>query len=82
MDLAQEYVSEAACFANWPSDDFIDLLADMKKTGSPLGGTKSQYYLRMPGHDAFILSGVKTKTLFRLGVTDKQSSPLRNTRSF
>ena len=32
---------------------------------------KSQYYLRMTGHDAFILSGVTTKALIRLGVTDK-----------
>ena len=32
---------------------------------------KSQCYLRMTGHDTFILSGVITKALIRLGVTDK-----------
>ena len=37
MDLAQEHGSEAGCFANWPSDDFIGLLADMKKKRQPLG---------------------------------------------
>jgi len=81
MDLAQEHGSEAGCFANWPSDDFIGLLADMKKSGSPLGGMKSQCYLSMPGHDAFILLGVITKALIRLGVTDKQSRPVRKTIS-
>ena len=35
MDLAQEHGSEAACFVNGPSDDFIGLLADMKKTAAP-----------------------------------------------
>ena len=35
MDLVQEHGSEAACFVNGPSDDFIGLLADMKKTAAP-----------------------------------------------
>ena len=36
IDLAQEHGSEAACFANGSFDDFIGLLADMTKSGSPL----------------------------------------------
>ena len=35
IDLAQEHGSVAARFVNGPSDDFLGLLADMKKTAAP-----------------------------------------------
>ena len=35
MDLAQVQGSEAACFVNGPSDDFIGLMVDMKKKAAP-----------------------------------------------
>lgn len=70
-DLAQEHGSAGAFFADWPADDFIGLLDVMKKRGSRLGGMTAQYYLRMMGRDAFILSGDVTTALIRYSVVDK-----------
>jgi 3-methyladenine DNA glycosylase Tag len=54
--LANEHGSAGRYFADYPSDDYIGLLADMKKRGSYLGGTTAQYFLRSMGKDSFILS--------------------------
>jgi len=42
---------------------------------------KLQCYLRMTGHDTFILSGVITKALIRLGVTDKHPTSKAGVRT-
>ncbi len=43
----------------------------MKKRGSRLGGMTAQYYLRLIGKDAFILSNDVGTALVRYGVVDK-----------
>lgn len=71
IDLSNEYGSAAKAFANWPSQDFIGLLALIKKRGSRLGGTSGQYFLRSMGKDSFILSRDVVARLISEGVIDK-----------
>jgi len=70
VDLAEEHGTAASYFANFPSREYIDLLADMKKRGSHLGGTSAQYFLREIGRDSFILSRDVTAALKREKVFD------------
>ncbi len=55
-ELAQDHNSAAEVFAHWPPDDYVGLLATLKKRGSRLGGNTGQYFLRFMGVDGFILS--------------------------
>ncbi|SLN67225.1 Methyladenine glycosylase [Pseudoruegeria aquimaris] len=71
VDLARAHGSAARCFAEWPSEDYIGLLALIKKEGSRLGGTSGQYMLRMMGKDSFILSRDVVARLIAEGVIDK-----------
>ena len=70
VDLAGEHGSAARYFADYPSTEYIGLLADMKKRGSHLGGTSAQYFLREIGKDSFILSRDVTAALRREKVFD------------
>ena len=70
-DLAAEHGSASKFFADWPDEDFIGLLAVMKKRGSRLGGSTGSYCLRHLGKDSFILGGDVVKALIREGVVDK-----------
>lgn len=71
-ELAKEHGNAAKAFADWPSEDYIGLLAMLKKRGSRLGGMTSQYFLRFSGKDSFILSRDVTARLIAEGVVDKQ----------
>lgn len=55
-ELAEEHGSASAFFAEYPSDRYVDLLGVLKKRAAWLGGTTAQYFLRVMGKDAFILS--------------------------
>ena len=70
VDLAEEHGSAAAYFANYPSDRYVKLLADMKKRGAFLGGVTGQYVLREIGKDSFILSRDVVAALGREKVFD------------
>lgn len=56
---------------NWPSRDYIGLLALLKQDASRLGGTSGQYALRFMGRDGFILSRDVVARLVAEGVIDK-----------
>lgn len=70
VDLALEHGSAARYFADYPSTEYIDLLADLKKRGTFLGGTTAQYFLRRIGKDSFILSNDVVAALKREKVFD------------
>ncbi len=70
VDLAAEHGSAAAYFANFPATRYVDLLADLKKRASFLGGTTGQYFLRETGKDSFILSRDVVAALRREKVFD------------
>jgi len=56
VDVAAEHGSAAKYFARYPSTEYIDLLDDLKRRASFLGGTAGQYFLREMGKDSFVLS--------------------------
>ena len=70
VELAEEHGSAAQYFADFPSSTYIELLEDMKKRGSHLGGTSAQYFLREIGKDSFILSRDVVAALRREQVFD------------
>lgn len=81
IDLANEHGSVATAFADWPSDDFVGLLALLKKRGSRLGGMTAQYSLRFMGCDGFILSRDVTARLIAEGVVDKTPGSQKSMRA-
>ena len=70
VELAEEHGSAARYIADFPSNRYVDLLADMKRRGAYLGGTTAQYCLRRMGKDAFILSKDVVAALQREEVFD------------
>jgi len=70
VDLALEHGSAAKYFASYSSAEYINLLADLKKRGTFLGGTTAQYFLRRIGKDSFILSNDVVAALKREKVFD------------
>lgn len=70
-ELARESGSAARVFAEWPSSDFVGLLAMLKKRANRLGGNSAMYFLRFMGVDSFILSRDVSAALVREGVVDK-----------
>ena len=73
-----EHGSAAKAFANWPTEDFIGLLALLKKRASRLGGTSGQYFLRAMGVDGFVLSRDVVRALIREGVVEKEPTSQRD----
>jgi len=71
QDLAREHGSAAAFFVDWPGDDFVGLMSEMKTRGSRLGGATGSYALRRMGVDGFMLSKDVSAALVREEVVDK-----------
>ena len=71
FELAVKYDGFGKMIAEWPDEDYIGLLALLKKRGSRLGGLSAQYLLRSAGRDAFILSRDGVAALIDAGVVDK-----------
>lgn len=77
-ELADEYGGAGKAFGGWPSDDYIGLLAMLKKRGSRLGGNTGMYFLRFSGVDSFILSRDVVAALVREGVVTKAPTSQRD----
>jgi len=77
-DLAEQHGTAARFFAEWPTDDYISLLAVLKKRAARLGGNTGMYFLRFMGVDSFILSRDVVAALIREGVVDKAPSSKRD----
>lgn len=58
----------ANLIADWPDDDYIGLLAYIKKQGARLGGNSGQRFLRYMGKDSFVLSRDVMTALIGLGL--------------
>lgn len=71
-DLADAHGSAAKAIAQWPDNDYIGLLAFLKKHGSRLGGATAQYFLRFIGKDGWVTSRDVVRALIREGVVDKE----------
>lgn len=75
-----ETVAEHGSFARWIVDwsraGYVDLLAELGRRGSRLGGATAQYFLRAMGVDGFIFSKDVVARLIAEGVIDR--SPTSN----
>jgi len=78
LELAGEHGSAAACFADWPDEDFGGLLDMLKRRGKRLGGNTGQMFLRFMGKDSFVLSGDVARALIAAGVVDKEPKSKRD----
>lgn len=77
-DLCEEHGKPAGkVLGSWPSEDYVGLLALLKKRGSRLGGSTSGYALRHIGKDSFLLSRDVVAALVREGVVDKTPTSRR-----
>lgn len=77
-ELAQENGTAASVFAEWPAEDYIGLLAMLKKRATRLGGNTAMYFLRFMGVDSFILSRDVVAALIRENVVDKTPTSKRD----
>ena len=76
VDLAAEHGSAGRFFADFPSTDYVGLLATLKKRGSWLGGTTAQYFLRGMGKDSFILSRDVVAALKREKIIEREPTSI------
>lgn len=81
VELAAEHGSAARYFADYPSERYVELLADMKARGAYLGGTTAQYFLRRMGKDSFLLSRDVVAALQREQVFDGTPTSRRSLAS-
>ena len=70
-ELAREHGGAGKAFGNWPSTDYVGLLALLKTRGSRLGGNTGQYFLRFMGVDGFVLSRDVIARLVAEGIVDR-----------
>ena len=79
--MIAHYASQGCGFgqfiADWPAEDYIGLIALLKKEGGRLGGTTGQYFLRNMGKESFILTRDVTSRLIAEGVIDKAPTSKR-----
>ncbi len=80
-DLAEEHGSAAKFFAEWPIENYVELLILLKKRGSRLGGNSAQYFLRFMGKDSFIVSRDVTAALIRESVVTNEPKSQRDLRA-
>lgn len=71
LEVAEEHGAFAKFIADWPSEDYIGLLAFLKKRGSRFGGATAQYFLRRMGYDGFILGRDGVAALIKEEIIDK-----------
>jgi 3-methyladenine DNA glycosylase Tag len=69
-EVSHEHDSFGAWITNWPHSSYVDLVAELGKRGSRLGGVTAQYFLRSMGVDSFILSKDVIARLNAEGVID------------
>lgn len=77
-ELAQENGTASRVFAEWPAENYIGLLAMLKKRATRLGGNSGMYFLRFMGVDSFILSRDVVAALMRENVVDKSPTSKRD----
>lgn len=69
--IAKEHGSFARWIVDWPRAAYVDLLAELGRRGSRLGGATAQYFLRAMGVDGFIFSKDVVARLIAEGVLDR-----------
>ncbi len=80
-DLAEEHGGAAQFFADWPDEQYADLLILLKKRASRLGGHSGQYFLRFMGKDSFIMSRDVVAALKRENIITTEPKSQRDLRA-
>lgn len=80
--MISEIAAHHGCFANWladwPSQNIVQLWAELKQRGSQLGGNSASYFLRMAGKDTFILTDDVVVALKAQGIVTKRPAGKRD----
>ncbi len=70
-ELIKEHGSAGAFFAASKPENYVDLLATLKKRASRMSGITAQYFLRFQGVDSWIMSPSVVAALVKAGIVDK-----------
>src|SRR3546814_814834 len=70
-ELIKEHGSAGTFFAASKPENYVDLLATLKKRASRMSGSSAQYFLRFQGVDSWIMSPSVVAALVKAGVVDK-----------
>lgn len=81
LDVERDAGSFGRKVGDWPSEDYIGLLAWMKSDGSRLGGNTGPYVLRHMGRESFILTPSVVARLVAEGIVDKAPTSKRAMRA-
>ncbi|HCU90345.1 MAG TPA: 3-methyladenine DNA glycosylase [Gammaproteobacteria bacterium] len=81
LEIIDEFGSAGRYFSGFPSDQYINLLLDLKKRAYRMGGTSAQYFLRRMGKDSFLLTRDVVAALVREEVIDKTPTSKRDLRT-
>ncbi len=78
LDIIEQCGSAGKYFADFPSTQYVDLLLDLKKRASRMGGTSAQYFLRHMGKDSFLLTRDVVSALVRENIVDSSVTAKRD----
>ena len=78
LEIIDEFGSVGKYFADFPSAQYVELLIDLKKRASRMGGTSAQYFLRRMGKDSFLLTRDVVTALVREQVVDRSATSKRD----
>jgi 3-methyladenine DNA glycosylase Tag len=78
LDIRESHGSFGQFIADWPSSDYVALLAFLNKNGARLGPRTCQYFLRSLGKDGFILMSDGVAALIDAGVVDRYPTSKRD----
>lgn len=70
--------SVGARFANWPPEEYAQLLLLLKQKASRMGFATAGFFLRFMGVDGYVLSGAVSEALVREGVVSKSPTSRRD----
>lgn len=71
LDLADDYGSVGAFFADWKPEEYCNNVLEMRQKGARLGGNTGLIFLRRMGVDAFIFSDDVVRALDQAKVINK-----------
>ncbi len=81
LEVINEFGSAGRYFSDFSSDQYINLLMDLKKRAYRMSGTSAQYFLRRMGKDSFLLTRDVIAALVREEVIDKTPTSKRDLRA-
>ena len=81
LEKTSEFSGVGNFITSFGAENYSELLLELKKNASRLGGTSAQYFLRRMGVDSFILSRDVVKALQRARIISKASTSKRDLRN-